>query len=654
MLRKHKHAPATDVMLDPVPDRRLFAHVPDPTGVRKRLDRRDDIVSDPSKPQHARYAGKRYTAHVDMRVTTPAHKTLLCKTTDLSQTGAMLQADSAEILGCIHAGDSLNLDFQLLPGMLQEGTEKRYRIKATVVRTLPERNSFAVQFAEPLYENRRHTTDTFLFSIATLFLFIVSMFILLMRIESVVYFEQNRILYGYSIVTAAYLLTRYLFGMMYKPVPVDRDYTPGITIVIPCFNEQTWIARTIISCIDQDYPPDKLHLIIVDDGSGDNSVAVIKDTVTRLCREGERFHTKDRIRVFLQKTNQGKREAMGLGIRNCKTELVAFVDSDSFLEPDAVRNLVQPMYDPKMGGVTGRTDVVNTYTNGLTKLQSVRYYISFRVMKAAEATFDSVMCLSGPLSCYRLSAVNEVFDAWLHQTFLGQKATFGDDRSLTNYIVQNHRTYYQDTAICSTIVPSRHKQFLKQQMRWKRSWLRESLKAGKFMWRKEPLMSVSFYIGLMVPLLAPIIVVYNLVYVPLTMHIFPTTFLLGLLFMSLMMSFTQLLMKRSSLWFYGVLFCLYYEAVLLWQMPWAWFTFWVSDWGTRSNKKRTPDKPAKSKASAKAQAPAQPDASAVSQAPAQSQAPAPSQASAQPQAPTQPEASAQQPHAATPGKEASA
>ena len=262
------------------------------------------------------------------------------------------------------------------------------------------------------------------------------------------------------------------------------------------------------------------------------------------------------------------------------------MDSDSFLEPDAIRQLVQPMKDPKMGGVAGRTDVANTYTNHLTKLQAVRYYVSFRIMKAAEAYFDSVMCLSGPLSCYRLEYVREVFDKWLHQTFMGQKATFGDDRSLTNYIVEHHRTYYQDTAICSTIVPNRHKVFLKQQMRWKRSWLRESLKAGKFMWKKEPLMSIFFYFGLLIPLIAPFIVIYNLVYIPLTLHVFPTTFLLGLLMMALMMSFAQLILKKSTLWAYGLLFCLYYEFVLLWQMPWAWLTFWVSDWGTRSNKKK--------------------------------------------------------------------
>lgn len=105
--------------------------------------------------------------------------------------------------------------------------------------------------------------------------------------------------------------------------------------------------------------------------------------------------------------------------------------------------------------------------------------------------------------------------------------------------------------------------------------------AGAFIWRKEPFASVNFYIGLLVPILAPAVVVYNLFYVPVVHHIFPKTFLVGLLMMALMMSFAQMLLRKSSTWLYGLMFCIYYEAVLLWQMPIAWFTFWKSTWGTR-------------------------------------------------------------------------
>ena len=394
------------------------------------------------------------------------------------------------------------------------------------------------------------------------------------------YFQFNKFLYLYSIITAVFLLSRYAFAMFYKPVPIDPKFTPGVTILIPCFNEEKWIQRTILGCLNQDYPMDKLEVIVIDDCSTDGSQQKIVEIVEEL-KANPKYHIGNRLKYILRPTNTGKREVLAAGVLEAKHELVVFVDSDSFLEPFAIINLVQPFRDEDMGGVSGRTDIANTYTNTLTKMQAVRYYIAFRVMKAAEGFFDAATCLSGPLSCYRKDLVLENLDAWRGQTFLGQRATFGDDRSLTNFILRHHRTTYQDTAVCNTIVPNTYSVFLRQQMRWKRSWLRESLIAARFMWKKEPFMALSFYMGLIVPLAAPLVVIYNLIWVPLAHRVFPTAFLVGMLMMALMMSFAQLLLRRSTTWIYGIWFCIYYEFVLLWQMPVAWVTFWKSTWGTR-------------------------------------------------------------------------
>lgn len=339
--------------------------------------------------------------------------------------------------------------------------------------------------------------------LASFFLFVVVFVIIMMRAESVLYFRFNKTLYLYSIIAATLLLSRYLFGALYRPMKVDPDFTPGVTIIIPCFNEETWIDRTILCAINQDYPPEQLEVIVVDDHSTDHSCEVIQKTIDSLTASDQLFHTDQRIRWIRQPQNMGKREAMARGAELSTKPLLVFVDSDSFLDPYAVRNLVQPFKDEKMGGVSGRTDVANTYTNSLTKMQSVRYYIAFRIMKAAEGYFDAVTCLSGPLSCYRKDLVLAHKEAWLHQTFLGQKATFGDDRSMTNFILRGHRTTYQDTAICSTIVPNTHRMFLRQQMRWKRSWLRESLIAARYMWKRNRLPPFSSIWDFWFPLLLP-------------------------------------------------------------------------------------------------------------------------------------------------------
>ena len=423
-----------------------------------------------------------------------------------------------------------------------------------------------------------------MFTLAIFFLAVITLIIVLMRAESVIYFKFNRWLYLYSIIAATFLLTRYLFAMFYRPVPIDPDYTPSVTIIIPCFDEEEWLQRTIHSCINQDYPVDKLEVIVVDDCSNDRSAERVQEMIAELKAadtNDSAYRVSERIRFLQQPQNLGKRDAMARGAKEAKHELLVFVDSDSFLDPFAIRNIVQPFKDEEMGGVSGRTDVANTYTNALTKMQAVRYSIAFRVMKAAEGYFDAATCLSGPLSCYRKDLVLKYMDAWLNQRFLGQKATFGDDRSMTNFILRYNRTTYQDSAVCMTIVPRSYSVFLRQQMRWKRSWLRESLIASRFMWKKEPFMSLGFYMGVLVPIAAPVIVLYNIFYVPIMYRVYPTSFLIGMLMMALLMSMAQLLIRRSTTWIYAMWFCIYYEAVLLWQMPVAWVTFWKTTWGTR-------------------------------------------------------------------------
>lgn len=602
-------------------------NVPDPEKIRAGGDRRgsaDARISEQGYDQYIRTLkeGIRYEVRFPAVIRYAARGGPKRRATgtivDISSTGALLRLSGPEELERVRNAGTLYLRFEIRPGSMPEGYEMMVKQKAAVVRTFTDEVCgqpvcyAGLQFSVCLSQYAARKKDRRYLFVSSLLLFLVTAVIVLMRAESVIYFKFNRLLYLYSLIAAVFLLSRYLFGTFYHPVPINPDFTPGVTIIIPCFNEETWISRTITSCANQDYPIDALDILVVDDCSTDRSPQVIQETIEKLKRENPRLRVGERIRYVPQPQNGGKREALARGVRMAKTELVVFVDSDSFLDVFAIRNLVQPFQDPRMGGVSGRTDVANTYTNNLTKMQAVRYYIAFRIMKAAESAFEAVTCLPGPLSCYKRRLVMKYMDDWLNQKFLGQRATFGDDRSMTNFILRHNRTTYQDTAICSTIVPNDYKSFLKQQMRWKRSWLRESMVAGTFMWRKEPFMALFFYIGLVVPILAPVVVLYNLVWVPIKLRIFPTTFLVGILMMSLLMSAAQLFLRKSTTWLYGMLFCLYYEAVLLWQMPVAWVTFWKSTWGTRmtpedvKEAERKAEKKAKKKKRAKcanAQAP---------------------------------------------------
>ena len=568
-------------------DRRLLSHVPDATGKRSNRSRRgasaamesDDYVLYEQDAKN----GQRYLVDYPVKIKSAAG-TLAARAVDISTTGILVRLEE-ETRGAELSGE-VKLTFEIEPGTMPEGYEMKVKkLPAKVVRSFgQEEKLYGIEFKKSLAQYAAARRQGYMFTLAIFFLAVITFIIVLMRAESVIYFKFNRWLYLYSIIAATFLLTRYLFAMFYRPVPIDPDYTPGVTIIVPCFDEEEWIQRTIHSCINQDYPVDKLEVIVVDDCSNDRSAERVQEMIAELKAadtNDSAYRVSERIRFLQQPQNLGKRDAMARGAKEAKHELLVFVDSDSFLDPFAVRNIVQPFKDKEMGGVSGRTDVANTYTNALTKMQAVRYSIAFRVMKAAEGYFDAATCLSGPLSCYRKDLVLKYMDAWLNQRFLGQKATFGDDRSMTNFILRRNRTTYQDSALCMTIVPRSYSVFLRQQMRWKRSWLRESLIASRFMWKKEPFMSLGFYMGVLVPIAAPVVVIYNLLFVPIMHRVFPVSFVVGMLMMALLMSMAQLLIRRSTTWIYAMWFCVYYEAVLLWQMPVAWVTFWKTTWGTR-------------------------------------------------------------------------
>ena len=580
-----------EILFEEKQDRRLLSHVPDATGKRSNYSRRGAVdtlrTEDYTRYEQDAKSGQRYLVDYPVTIHLSNGSVMEARAVDISTTGILVQIPTTD--GQEPSFDKdVKLTFEIVPGSLPEGYEMKVKkLPALVARKFRKGTGeilFGIEFKTTLAEYAAKNRRDYRLWTATFFLAVIAFIIVLMRAESVIYFKFNRWLYLYSIIAAMFLLTRYLFATFYRPVRIDPNYTPGVSIIIPCFEEEEWIQRTVHSCINQDYPVDKLEVIVVDDCSKDRSAERVEEIIAKL-KEADTgdhaYRVAERIRFFRQSANLGKRDAMARGAREAKHELLVFVDSDSFLDPFAVRNIVQPFKDKEMGGVSGRTDVANTYTNALTKMQAVRYSIAFRVMKAAEGYFDAATCLSGPLSCYRRDLVLKYMDSWLNQRFLGQKATFGDDRSMTNFILRHNRTTYQDSAVCMTIVPRSYKVFLRQQMRWKRSWLRESLIASRFMWKKEPFMALSFYMGVLVPIAAPVIVLYNLIYVPIMHRVFPTSFIVGMLMMSLLMSMAQLFIRRSTTWIYALWFCLYYEAVLLWQMPVAWVTFWKTTWGTR-------------------------------------------------------------------------
>jgi hyaluronan synthase len=377
----------------------------------------------------------------------------------------------------------------------------------------------------------------------------------------------------YGLIVCTYIVSRFLLSLFYRPTD-NRGVQPHVAVVMPAFNEQDAIARSIRSILALDYPADKLDVVVVNDGSTDGTLSAIMS----VARESSR------VRIIDFPQNQGKRAAMAAGIRATEAEIIAFVDSDSVLDADAMQVLVQDFADPAVGAVCGHADVLNVRESWLTRMQAVRYFVAFKVVKAAESVFSAVTCCSGCFSAYRRSAIMPRLDWWENQRFLGIPSTFGDDRSLTNCVLRDWKVKYQSKAVAHTIVPAGFKQFMKQQTRWKRSWTRESLIVSTFIWRKHPAAALATYVGMILPLLAPIVALRATLWQPVVGGgTAPFIYLVGIYAMALVYSLYYAVRRQSydTLWVFGILFVFFYLAFMLWQTYYAIVTARTSKWGTR-------------------------------------------------------------------------
>ncbi len=387
--------------------------------------------------------------------------------------------------------------------------------------------------------------------------------------QSLEFFWYAPVFYVYSLSLGLYLVSRFYISWRHR-APVLGTYTPTVSIVISVRNEEHAITRTVETCFETDYPSDRREVLVINDGSTDGTLRVLKDLQKRF----------PQLQVFSQPPT-GKRAAMAAGVLNATGEIITFVDSDTFLFRDALRHIVCGFEDPTLGASAGYTEVENANTNALTGLQEVRYYVSFRLLKASEGLYGCVTCCPGCLSAYRRKYVLDVLQPWLHQRFLGAEATFGDDRSLTNFILSKYRVIYNDLAVASTLVPETWGQYLRQQVRWKKSWLRETLIAASFMYKKHPVAALSFYAASVFSVVSPAMaarVVYQ------AAHGEPSIFLpymLGLVLIGFLQSLYFLHRRPSPHWLLGMLWMASALLITGPQTYYALLTVRKNHWGTR-------------------------------------------------------------------------
>ena len=233
-----------------------------------------------------------------------------------------------------------------------------------------------------------------------------------------------------------------------------EDY-PDITVLIAAYNEEESIEATIESVAKQEYGG-HLNVIVIDDGSKDNTVERSELAASRHKRDNLVIHT------LMLDENVGKARALVKGLAMTGDEFVITIDADTYLYKDAINNIVCNIVlgPPNTAAVAGTPLVRNSRKNWITKIQEWDYFHGISVVKRVQSLFQGTLVAQGSFSIYRTDALNEVG---------GWPDAVGEDIVLTWALrAKGYRIGYDETAIAFTNVPEDYKTFFHQRKRWSR------------------------------------------------------------------------------------------------------------------------------------------------------------------------------------------
>jgi hyaluronan synthase len=373
------------------------------------------------------------------------------------------------------------------------------------------------------------------------------------------------------------LAFRTFLWLLYKPFsPANKEEMPSMTVIIPAYNEGAMVRMTIDSVVAAHYPRSKLEIMVVDDGSTDDTWQYI---------HGAALRYGELVKAIRFPQNKGKRAALEEGFRKARGEIVVTIDSDSIIEEGTLLAIAGPFRDKQVGAVAGKVAVYNRYKGLIPRMLHVRFILSFDFLRAVQSAYGMVYCCPGALSAYRTSVVRQVLSKWMNQKFLGKNCTYGEDRALTNLILAlGFNTVYQRTAVVHTVVPATYEKLCKMYLRWDRSYIREEIIFSKIVW-KRPLWAciIAVWDKLITNLRFPVGYASLILLCMLAYHD-PLT-IIRLMFAIGLVSFFHMLyyLKSELSWdfVYGILYAYFSFFALFWVFPYAVLTVRSRSWMTR-------------------------------------------------------------------------
>ncbi len=269
-------------------------------------------------------------------------------------------------------------------------------------------------------------------------------------------------------------------------------YHPLVAVLIPAYNEEKVIERTIQGALDSDYP--NLHVIVIDDGS--------KDRTLEIARRAFAAEEKAGKVVILTKPNGGKAEALNFGLQHIGTaEFFVGIDADTIIAPDAIARMIPHFLNPKVGAVAGNAKVGNR-VNLWTRWQALEYITSQNFERRALNTMGAVSVVPGAIGAWRVAAVREAGGYHID--------TVAEDADLTMALLRNgHRVEYEDQALAFTEAPTSANALMRQRFRWSFGILQSVFKHRAVFARKGALGFVALpnilIFQILLPLVSPFI-----------------------------------------------------------------------------------------------------------------------------------------------------
>ena len=214
------------------------------------------------------------------------------------------------------------------------------------------------------------------------------------------------IAYLVSLYFSVFLLLVYLDKKNYfdsQETSQKLDKTPYVSILVPAYNEEKTIARTLESIFNLDYPQDRMEVIVINDGSKDKTEEVI-----RKFTQG-----RNNLRV-LSHANCGKAASLNKAIALASGEFFACLDADSFVDSRTLRKMLHLYYkenDERIAVITPAMKVFEP-KNLLQKVQWLEYLVVILISRVS-SEMDSLYVAPGPFSLYRMSIIKAIggFDA---------------------------------------------------------------------------------------------------------------------------------------------------------------------------------------------------------------------------------------------------